>query len=341
MEQKLDLIINLLLLLLTIIVLIYFISTKINIIKINTDKLSLKGKICNYFKDKKIIITGLVRNSEKTLYNSILFLYGQIIPHFKDYLILVYENDSNDATREILLKQSQKDPKFKVMCGKDVEENVNKCELNLKVTDKRNITAMRINKMAMLRNYYVEEIKKDKYKDYEYIIVYDFDLNPIITFNSMETTSSYFNEYKDIDAICANTINNKGNYYDNYAYQPLGNTSKYNYDYMKKYKLGKTGLEKVNSCFNGLTIYKRNPFIKSLYYTYKMNSNKIGVECEHVGFNHNLNIYTNNDFVMIFDNNKSISTTSKNPITPIIKPDNRNPYDINPYDINPYENFSN
>ena len=339
MDSKLNLIINVLLLLLTIIILCQFVFSNMYVIKIkiNKNKLTIKGDIENHFKDKKVIITGLVRNSEKQLYNSILFLYGQVIPHFSDYQVLVYENDSVDGTREMLLQQAQKDPKFKVMCGSNIKKNLDKCEMNLKDTGARNVTSMRINKMAMLRNIYVDEIKKDKYDDHDYVIVYDFDLNPTITADSMESTSTYFHENDNVDAICANTVNKKGKYYDNYAYQPLGKTNKYNYDYMKKFKRGKTGLDKVNSCFNGFTIYRRIPFINSVYHTYKMNENKTGVECEHIGFNNTMNVYTNNDFTMIFDDDKRQSRFNTNPYnTDPYNPYNTDPYNTDPYNTDPY-----
>jgi len=339
MEPKLDLIINLLLLFLTLVVLWQFISTKVYSIniKISKNKLFLKGDVKNYFKDKKVIITGLVRNSGNKLYNSILFLYGQVLPHFKDYEVLIYENDSKDKTREILLKQAQKDPKFKVMCGKELKYNLDKCEMNLKDTGMRNVSSTRINKMAMLRNMYVDEIKKDKYKNIEYVIVYDFDLNPTITVDSIQSTSSYFHEYKQVDAICANTMRKNEKYYDNYAYQPFGKTNKYSYNYMNKYKSGKNGLEKVNSCFNGLTIYRRLPFINSLYYTYKIKEDKTGVECEHVGFNNNLNIYTNNEFIMIIDDDFRKKKYPSNNDPYDTDPYDTDPYDTDPYDIDPYD----
>ena len=319
---------------------------------LNKKSIFLKDEPVNYFKNKKVIITGLVRNSDKTLYNSILFLYGQLIPYFKEYKILVYESDSTDKSRDILLEQNKRDDKFIVMCGNDVKENLIKCDLSLKETENRNTTATRINKMVMLRNMYINEIKKDKYKDYDYVIVYDFDLNPLLKINSILSTSVYFEKNKNIDAICANGIDTLSNhYYDIYAYESNGQKSKYTIEDRNKYLLrnDKTGLEKVNSCFGGMTIYRRKPFISSTYYTYKKEEKNNGVTCEHTGFHDSLNIYNNYDLVLLIDNNIFNEPINNKPkpvkantgLLKILHEDqNNNSHEYsneNPYE-NPYEN---
>ena len=78
----------------------------------------------NYIKNEKLIITGTIRDGYPYLEKTIKNLYKDIIPLFKDYVILIVENDSKDNTRQVLLKYANNDPKFKVLgCG---EYNKNK-----------------------------------------------------------------------------------------------------------------------------------------------------------------------------------------------------------------------
>ena len=308
MDNRIKVILYVLLVTVFICLLVSYINSiqhKNKIIQLNENKMFVTEEPENHFKNKKVIITGLVRNSETTLPNSILFLYGQIVPHFKDYKILVYESDSADKSRDVLLKHSAIDNKFKIMCGNRPDENLKKCELHMAETKYRTTSSDRINKMSFFRNMYINEIKKDIYNDYDFVIVYDFDLNPTINIDGIKSSSMYFNKYKNIDAICANGVDRStNNYYDIYAYEALGKHHKYNSENKRKYlkRNSNTGLGKVNSCFGGLTIYRRTPFIKSSYYTYKKNETDKGVVCEHVGLNNNLNIYTNYDMILLLDN---------------------------------------
>ena len=258
---------------------------------IKTNNSSNNLDISKYFDDKKIIITGLVRNSESNIYDSILFLYAQVIPHFKDYIILVYESDSDDNTRKILLEQSKKDPKFKVMgCGD--KENQEICNLALLETEIRNRRSRRINKMVYLRNMYVDEIKKHHYSDYDFVLVYDFDLRANFVTNSMLNTAYHFDNNEKIDGICAYGVDSRtSKYYDTYAYKSSEHEGS---------RPTKSGLEKVDSCFGGFTIYKRIPFIYAKYFTYKDSYDNNNVVCEHTGFNSNFsNLYSNNDMVLL------------------------------------------
>jgi hypothetical protein len=258
----------------------------------------------DFFQDKKVIITGLVRDSKDTLYDSILFLYSQVLPHFGDYLILVYENDSKDSTREILLEQSSKDPRFRVMgCG---EVNAEKCELGLKKTTFKvnNTSATRINKMAILRNHCIDEIQKQEYDDYPFVIVYDFDLNGNLTTNGVTSTGKHFETDPEIDGICALTLAAHGTYYDPYAHEEYGDKWKFARKplwYWTDSKKAISGLERVNSCFNGFMVYRRESFIQSRYGTYRRSpTDQEGVVCEHVFFNNKLSkIYTNHDMLFI------------------------------------------
>ncbi len=250
-------------------------------------------KTSKYFSSKKVIITGLIRNGEKSIYDSILFLYSQIVPHFNDYLILVYESDSTDETRNILLKQSSIDPKFIVMGCNDIK-NAPFCRLSMAETAVRNRNYHRINKMVYLRNMYVKELKKQEYKDYDYVIVYDFDLNANLVDNGLLNSSYHFESDSSIDGICANGIYKSSSmYYDTYAFKGV--------DHNTARPIVSSDIERVKSCFGGFTIYKRASFVMSKYSTNKVDMSDKGVLCEHVNFNSCLNIFHNENMVLLID----------------------------------------
>jgi hypothetical protein len=262
-----------------------------NILKnqnINHEKIQ-KGK--KHFLENKIIIVGTIRNGEKILPNSMDFLYSQVIPHFKDYQIIVMENDSDDDTRKYLLNLTKKDKKLKVIgCG---GINLPECRLNLKKTDMKKCPECfsRINKMVYIRNVYLDEIKKPEYNDFNYVLMFDMDLYGQLSKKGLYDTAYNFLVDKNIDAVCAMTISSSLGYYDAYAHLDW---------YKKSYKhesitrnLARCGMDKVSSCFNGFTLYRRSSIIDKRYCTYIDGKNNHSI-CEHKCFHEQMdNVYIN------------------------------------------------
>ena len=59
-------------------------------------------------KEATLIVCSIVRNAEKGLRNNIPVI-DELCKYFKDYRIIVYENNSIDKTKEILRKWHNKD----------------------------------------------------------------------------------------------------------------------------------------------------------------------------------------------------------------------------------------
>jgi len=282
----------------------YFTSLK-NINKIKepeqTDIIDI-GK--NYIKNEKLIITGTIRDGYPYLEKTIKNLYKDIIPLFKDYVILIVENDSKDNTRQVLLKYANNDPKFKVLgCG---EYNKNKCIMKLEATDMNKCPrcSTRINKMVKIRNIYTDEIKKPIYNDYNMVLVMDMDLPGKIMGNGLFHTGYNFSKKPEIDAICALTLTETYHYHDPYAHIEKGNIkipSDTFHDIILK-KCDKGGIDKVTGCFNGFTFYRRNSLLKNNYCT-KVDKNNQAI-CEHDCLNQQLdNVYINYNMVYLINRN--------------------------------------
>jgi len=140
-------------------------------VSIDIKQKSLQGRILS--KEKKIVLCGLARNVEKVINESIkkLEFIGE---HFKDYKIVIFENDSSDNTRNLIKEYSMKNNKIILLdC---VHFGSEECILKNKTGYEYGITSKnRINKMAQYREEYLNYIKKNLL-DYDYMLVCDLDL---------------------------------------------------------------------------------------------------------------------------------------------------------------------
>ena len=75
-----------------------------------------------YAATKRIVIAALVRDVEERL-PEIKKKVERVAKIFKDYRVLIVENDSKDNTRQELLKWSKTNPKITILgCGRNVKE---------------------------------------------------------------------------------------------------------------------------------------------------------------------------------------------------------------------------
>ena len=140
-------------------------------VSIDIKQKSLQGRILS--KEKKIVLCGLARNVEKVINESIkkLEFIGE---HFKDYKIVIFENDSSDNTRNLIKEYSMKNNKIILLnC---IHLGSEECILKNKIGYEYGITSKnRINKMAQYREEYLNYVKKNLL-DYDYMLVCDLDL---------------------------------------------------------------------------------------------------------------------------------------------------------------------
>ena len=265
---------------------------------ISQDKIIRDGY--DYMKTQKLIIAGLIRDRQDIIPHLIKKLesMGQF---FKDYRILIVENDSRDKTRQLLIDWSKNNNKVILIdC-----ENEGSCMLNLEQTKNHLPERKRIAKMAYLRNMYLDYVKKH-YNDYDYLLVTDYDITGSFYMNGIANSFYHFSasqtENQNIDAIGANGIRKIHNYwiyYDAFPYIEIDEPHEWRtleeyYQHDKKvysqkpYNFGDP-LHPVKSCFAGAVFYRINKITPTSEYNYS----KTGYGCEHVYFNLNFKMYLN------------------------------------------------
>lgn len=236
-------------------------------------------------KDSTVIICSIVRDAEHGLKVNIPVI-DAICSHFKDYRIVIYENDSKDRTKLLLNKWAEKDKKR-------IRVLLNNSDASKTIPAKSNVTCnpffsrKRITRMVNLRNQYMEYIEKQKWHS-DYIIVVDLDVahlyvDPIIEAMGVNrdwnvltafgySLSPYF----------------KRRYHDGYALTKLSDEKIPQTEdmiYSASKILGNLNSSddwlKVYSAFGGLAIYKYN-VIYGLRYKVLVNDDpQVEVRCEH------------------------------------------------------------
>lgn len=277
------------------------------------DKTKVKDGLA-FFKTKKLVICGLIRNSEKTveLISRQIAAVGSL---FADYRAIIVENDSTDRTREWLLQIVDSNPKIKVLgCG----VNSPICTMNLKPTIQHDRAISRIEKMVLLRNMYLQEIQTDPaVKDFDFVLMWDLDIRGEFYLDGVGTCGWYFNHginSEKVNVLCSNAvihINNdsadpitSGKYYDPYAYKDFSQVKTFTtIDDVDPPSCAGDPIH-LKSCFNGLALYR-----KTVLTGHKYGTEAIGNEslCEHVVLHSDMNnIYLNRSFLYIIDQEKDI-----------------------------------
>ena len=267
----------------------------------------------NLFSNSKIVICGLIRNGQDTI-PQIKQKVQQISSYFKDYTVLIVENDSTDNSRPMLLEWARINPKIKILgCGVTVDE----CKLKMPETIIHDGSPDRIKKMVELRNVYMDYLQNPEFDDYNFCLVMDMDLVAKIYNDGLLSTEEIFYLNPTLDAVVANGIGYYRilgpiyyfTYHDPYAHLDLnGNIS----DNKKLHDIHSTlsrfyyyysPVEYVRSAFSGFSMYNFKSFRNKRY---SLSVNEGGVsECEHVTFNKQLdNIVLNPKMLfIIFKNN--------------------------------------
>lgn len=245
----------------------------------NFESLNPKDEMSKY----SVIFAGTVRDVEPHI-EKILNHIEKCGKKFKKYAVIIYENDSKDKTRQLLL--SNKKDNYYYILEHDIKE------------PKRTI------RLANGRNKILNAILENNLIDYDYMIMIDMDdVNVSGRFiDSIETCFKYDSRNWDVQ-----TGNQSDHYYDLWAlrmknvlekdyweeFYKLGNEEeKKNYE--NKFKTLKfekdRGLIEVNSSFGGIGIYKIKSFLnKCEYFGYHKQNNPdnypVNAEkCEHVDF---------------------------------------------------------
>jgi hypothetical protein len=234
--------------------------------------------------DESIVIIGAIRNGEKYI-DSIFKNIYQIVSNFKEYKMMIYENDSNDQSRNILKNYSKKDQNIDLILENAIDQKY----------------PYRTQRLAYIRNTLLQKTI-EKYNHYTYLLIIDMD-DVNSTSNIIDTFYHIFDYDPKIWDI--QTIHQTKEYYDVWAFRKRGYIEhdcwheyyrdvkikgisheeaheKYIGKYQKPFQL-RRGLIPVISAFGGAAIYKMellNRAKEAKYFGYC----QYGEICEHVSF---------------------------------------------------------
>jgi len=252
------------------------------------DKIEL-GK--NFIKDKKIIILGLVRNLENSLYDNVVSI-SMISKYCSNISFFLYENDSIDNTVNVLKKCKLEIKNFNYLSDtlnlRSFGHQTLESKLELKSTE-------RTLSLAKHRNVCLSYVRDNSNK-FDFVIVMDMDFEKF-SLDGILNSFGWFSE-NYADALVGTSLQFKNLFsseqknlwnYDCWAYrgswwedlQKYSNN--YGYDPMLWFgfwqlPIGSKPIQ-VNSAFGGIGIYKTQHYINVEYE---------GYDCEHVCLHKNL-----------------------------------------------------
>lgn len=222
-----------------------------------------------------IAICSIVRNCENKLSKNII-LIENLRKYFKNSYVIIYENDSVDNTKNVLLEWQQKSKNINLIFE---TLNVNTIPDNDSLGYNRYFSKERISKMANYRNKYLIELDNLNL-EFDFVIVVDLDvikidLNGIL--NSFKLSQQW-------DVVTANGYSKspslKRRYHDSYALVEIGKENdiqtekiiKNNQLFWSFLKIGHP-LIPVYSAYGGLAIYKYN-VLKGIRYGVVLNNDR-------------------------------------------------------------------
>ena len=248
--------------------------------KENYEKILLNG--FNVMKTKKLVIGSLFKDSAY-IFSKFRQRMENLTKYFNDVQFVIFENDSKDNSRVLLLNWEMEDKNVHIIKCK---EN-NFCILkNVSAISYGTFSSNRMKKMTEYRNY-VKKYVDENFSNYDYFMMIDSDTRGPF---SIEGLAYSFGKNLDWDMMSAYGLNGivlTGGqliYYDYLAYLKNFNTlselknaiyinNLNNYD----------DFIPINNAFGGLSIYKMSS-IKNVDYTPK-DGNYI---CEHTIFTNNM-----------------------------------------------------
>ena len=238
-----------------------------------------------------------------------LIKINNLASRFKDYRIVIVENDSKDNSRKLLCDWATENKKTILLkCDENVKCSRD-CITGAKGAYKSKHTN-RITRMAEYRNKALKYIKNNKSFKTDVVIVYDFDLEGNINMNEFD---NILNEFDNWDAVFANgrmaipPFDSGTMCYDGLAFRENWGVSRgimkriFRMNYLVD--RSKNKYIPVASAFNGLGVYKYKSIKDSEYSAFTDPYN-----CEHVGLHYNMYI---NGYNKLFINKKFTVYTGK------------------------------
>jgi hypothetical protein len=233
--------------------------------------------------NSKVAICCLVRNNSKIFEKSKARI-EYIAKHFKEYKIIIFENDSTDNSRELVENWSNINNNVILLDCCHLEN----CDCKLKTKkgyEYGSFSSERFGKMALYRQEYLNYLLYNL-NHYDYMLVIDFDLDGNVNIDGLFDSlnkSDWGGIFCNGQAPIYGTLGFKTITYDSLAnvfveddYNTINfNALKKYIDMNSKIDYEKTHFLEVKSSFNGYGIYK----IKNLSDCSYIGNNNI---CEHI-----------------------------------------------------------
>lgn len=238
----------------------------------------------------KIAICSIVRDCDKNLKKNIPII-NEITSYFKSSIVIIFENDSIDNTKNILKEWSEKSSNVLIQC-KDFGNKTIPDSTDNGVN--KYFSVARINKMVKYRNNYLQKLEEINFNP-DFVIVVDLDVTKL----SIKGILHSFGLIDQWDVVTANGYSIspklKRRYHDTYALVELGkenipqteesilnNAQKWNF------LQNKQSLTPVFSAHGGLSIYRYKAIKKLRYRIIKNKDNRVEVRCEHFALCHDI-----------------------------------------------------
>jgi hypothetical protein len=224
-------------------------------------------------RNSSVVICSMVRDAEAYLPHTTTLLFN--LAHlFKSYHIILYENDSVDSTKELLRNLGEDNKNVTV-----ISENLNLPKLGAGTDE------FRVNAMAHMRNRYLDVVKSE-FLTTDFLIVLDADIK-VVDFNGI-AQSFGLSPWDIMTSNGLDVYKNELIYYD--IFTLVKDNVLMNGVIHLPFKPF-TDLEKVDSAFGGLAIY-RTEVVKDCKYEVRLMNGQpcawhpdIRHACEHVGLN--------------------------------------------------------
>ena len=261
-------------------------------------------------KEAKIVIAGLLQNGAYQI-PELRERCREIVGHFKDYRIIILENNSIDSSRDDLLEWARFNDRVKILCQDPYVVNSDECNI-IGSSGVKDTSPMpnRIRKMATLRNIYMDHINH-YYKDFDYLCVMDMDLEGDLFIDGFFHGLGLLNP--KIDGVACNGLIKTEDtfyYYDSFAYveehdspsmSDIAEKSQHdNYVHIYMTQLYSTQMipDRVQSAFGGCVVYNLKPMLDKRY-DFSQNA----FMCEHTFFHQNRRIYVDPRMIFLISKN--------------------------------------
>jgi len=261
-------------------------------------------------KNSRIVIAGLLQNGAYQI-PELRERCKKICEPFKDYRIVILENNSIDSSREDLLYWAKYDERVKILCQDPFVANSEECNLDGFNGDKdTSPMPHRIRKMATLRNIYMDHINH-YYKDFDYLCVMDMDLEGEFFMDGFFHGMGLINP--KIDGVACNGMMKTEEsfyYYDSFAYieehdppyltdiSQKSEHDNYVHIYMTQLYSSQMIPDRVQSAFGGCVVYNLKSMLEKRY-DFSQNN----FMCEHTFFHQGKTIYVDPRMIFLITKN--------------------------------------